>query len=99
MNQRTQRAVGEGTCTACRVTESLVRPLCVPDLNHAAAAPSRGDVHGEPRVINDRDLRAMERPRCSNQVKQVPDLGGDSIAVWRKGNALCTFRRGLTDRR
>ena len=99
MNERSQRAVGEGACTARRVTESLVRPLCMPDLDHATAAPSRGDVHGEPRVINDRDLRAMERPRCSNEVKEVSDFRGDSVAVWRKGNALCAFRCGLPDRR
>ena len=99
MNERAQRAVGEGACTARRVTESLVRPLCMPDLEHAAAAPARGDVNGEPRVINDRDLGAMERPSRSNEVKEVSDLGGDSVAIWRKGNVLCTFGCDLTDRR
>ena len=99
MDQFVERAVYIATRPARCMTESFVRALCMPDLDDAAPCTRRGDVCGEPGVINHRHARTLQRPRCTDQVEEVGNLRCKSIAVWSEllplwKQRVCRSERG-----
>ena len=81
MDQFVERAVGTAARPARCMTESLVRPLRMPDLDDAAACTRRGDMCGKPGVINHRHTSALQCPRCTDQVEEIGGLCGKAVTV------------------
>ena len=98
MNQFVERAVSSTARPARCMTESFVRTLRMPDLNDTAPCTRRSDMCWEPGVINHRHTRALQCPRCTDQVEEIGDLCGKAVTVRSELLPLWKQRVGRSER-